>query len=88
MDKVIKLNSRSGNINTLTKLLPAKGKIEDSKTYLLKGSDEIWSGYDENNKFYVDPSGGPKLMKGVEIDGHKIKSVNFTIGFGFTVTFE
>lgn len=87
MDKIIKLNSRGGNVNILSQLKPVKEGVE-SKTYLLKTEENIWTGYNDNNKFYVNPAGGPMLEPGAIINDFKIKFVDCVAGVGFVITFE
>lgn len=88
MDKLIKLNSR-GEDNNYLKLMP-KSDGSESKTYLLKTENPyINTGYDEDKKFYVYPSGGPMMIEGKELEGvGKIKSIDLVYGYGYFITFE
>jgi len=59
------------------------GKVGD-KTYTIKGELEYWrfGGFegqdhlDADNLGFVDPSGGPFISIGYEIEGHKVKQIS------------
>lgn len=88
MEKIYKLNSRGGENNYL-KLMP-KSDGSESKTYLLKTENPyIGTGYLDNKRFYVDPSGGPMLVVGDKIpELGVIKSIDLAYGYGYFITFE
>ncbi len=88
MEKEIKLNSRYGENNYL-KLMP-KPDGSESKTYLLKTENPyIGTGYLSDNRFYVDPSGGPFMAVGDELpEVGVIKSIDLVYGYGYFITFE
>lgn len=86
MEKIIKLDSRSGNDNYL--------ELIDGKTYALKTTyPYIRVGYIDGNRDsakFIDPSGGPMIVVGeiLEEAKAKIKSIDFVKGVGYTITFE
>lgn len=86
--KIIKLKSRYDENNYL-KLMP-KSDGSESKTYLLKTENPfINTGYDEDKKFFVDPSGGPLITIGKELkDIGVVKSIDLVYGYGYFITFE
>lgn len=88
MEKQYKLKSRGGENNYLK--LMSKPDGSESKTYLLKTENPyIGTGYLNNGKFYVDPSGGPMLVEGEEVpDIGKIKDISLAYGYGYFITFE
>lgn len=88
MEKTYKLKSRGGENNYL-KLMKKPDGFE-SKTYLLKTENHyIRTGYLSDNKFYVDPSGGPMIVVGEELpDIGKVKSIDLVYGYGYLITFE
>ena len=88
MEKIYKLKSRGGENNYL-KLMP-KSDGSESKTYLLKTENSyLGTGYLDNKRFYVDPSGGPILVVGDNIpELGTIKSINLVYGYGYFITFE
>ena len=77
MENIIKLNSRGEENNYLKRLGKPDGK--ESKTYVLKVStptvrvSKLATGYE-----FIDPSGGPAV----------VKSIDYTMGYGYTITFE
>lgn len=88
MKELIKLNSRYGENNTLKLLKKPNG--EESKTYLLKTSDQmIRSGMTGGRKF-IDPSGGPMIVEGERLEEADavVKSIVHIMGKGYSVTFE
>ena len=88
MEKIIKLKSRYEENNYLK--LMSKPDGSESKTYLLKTENPfINTGYDENKKFFVDPSGGPTITVGKELEGVGIvKSIDLVYSYGYFITFE
>lgn len=86
--KIIKLKSRYDEDNYL-KLMP-KSDGSESKTYLLKTENIfISTGYNEDKKFFVDPSGGPTITVGKELEGiGVVKSIDLVYGYGYFITFE
>lgn len=89
MKETIELNSRYGEKNIL-KLLK-KPNDEESKTYLLKTSNTyLRSGFTENKKRFIDPSGGPMIVVGEELEEAKaiVKSIDHIMGKGYSITFE
>lgn len=88
MEDIIKLNSRYKENNYL-KLLKKPDK-SISKTYVLKVSNPyLRTGVTDGKKF-IDPSGGPMIIVGEilkEADA-VVKSIDFTTGYGYTITFE
>lgn len=89
MDNIIKLKSRGDAINTL-KIMP-RADGSQSKTYVLKtNSHTLRSGELENGAKFLDPVGGPMLIVGelLEEAGSIIKSIDYIIGFGYTITFK
>lgn len=89
MEVTIKLKSRGDNNNYLKKMNKPDG--QESKTYLLKtDSPNLRSGNLENNSKFIDPSGGPMLVVGefLEEANATIKSIDYIIGYGYTVTFK
>ena len=89
MEDIIKLNSKGDENNYLTRLKKPNG--EESKTYVLKvTTPQVRVGTTETNHKFIEPTGGPMLIEGfkcLDIDT-AIKSIDFTIGYGYTITFE
>ena len=56
MEDIIKLNSRDGTDNRLVKIEEGKYKLITPYCYR--------SGLVDNNKAFIDPSGGPMLVEG------------------------
>lgn len=88
MEDVIKLNSRGEETNYLKRLKKPNG--EESKTYVLKVSTpQVRVGTTETKNKFIEPTGGPILVEGfkcADIDA-VIKSIDFTIGYGYSITF-
>ena len=86
--ETIKLESRDGAENLLKKLLRKDG--EESNTYLLKtNGSTLRVGTLSTGKKFIDPSGGPMIIEGsklAEADA-VVKSIDFSEGFGYTITF-
>lgn len=88
MKEIIKLESRDST-NTYLQLLHRKDE-EESKTYLLKTSSEtLRVGSLSNGRKFIDPSGGPIIIMGQKLAEANaiVKSIDFTEGFGYTITF-
>ena len=89
MKDLIKLKSRGYEKNYLEKL--KRPDDSESNTYVLKTDiptlrvGEIQGG----NKF-IDPSGGPMIVVGCELEEAKavVKSIDFVEGYGWVITFE
>ena len=89
MEKTIKLNSRGGEKNYLKLMTKPDGS--ESKTYVLKTtSPYLRTGLVENNKKFIDPSGGPMIVEGylLEEANAVVKYINHVMGYGYTITFE
>lgn len=88
MNDIIKLNSR-GQENNYLKRLKKPDNIE-SKTYALKTSTPYLRTGEVGGHNFIDPSGGPMIIEGslLEEANAKVKSIDFVIGFGYTITFE
>ena len=89
MEDIIKLRSRHGAENYLKKLLKPDGS--ESKTYVLKTDMPILRvGEVQGGNKFIDPSGGPMIVVGYELEEAKavVKSIDFIEGYGWTITFE
>lgn len=88
MKEIIELQSRDST-NTHLEILYRKDG-EESKTYLLRtSSGTLRVGSLSNGRKFIDPSGGPMIIEGqklAEADAF-VKSVDFSEGFGYTITF-
>lgn len=92
MEDIIKLRSRYRDVNYLKRMPKPDGS--ESKTYVLKTDTpslrvgEV-GGTCYTHKF-IDPSGGPMIVVGCELEEAKavVKSINFVEGYGWTITFE
>lgn len=89
MEDIIKLRSRYGAVNYLKKMPEPDGS--ESKTYVLKTDMPTLraGGVQGRNKF-IDPSGGPMIVTGYELEEAKavVKSIDFVEGYGWAITFE
>lgn len=89
MKDLIKLKSRGYEENYLKRLKKPDGS--ESKTYVLKVSTPYlrW-GEVEGGKKFIDPSGGPMIVVGSHLEEAEavVKSIDFTAGYGYTITFE
>ena len=86
MKDLIKLKSRGYEENYLKKL--KRPDNSESKTYVLKVSTPyLRSGEVEGG---IDPSGGPMIVVGDYLEEAEavVKSIDFTVGYGYTITFE
>lgn len=89
MEKIIKLNSRGGANNYLKMMMKPDGS--ESKTYLIKTDmPTLRMGYVEEKRKFIDPSGGPMIVEGslLEEANAVVKSIDFVVGYGHTITFE
>lgn len=89
MEDLIKLKSRYGSKNYLKKMIKKDGS--ESLTYILKTDTPYFRvGNAGNGNRFIDPSGGPMIVVGDELEEAKavIKSIDFIEGYGWTVTFE
>ena len=89
MEDIIKLCSRGGANNYLKKMKRLNG--EESKTYVIKTDmPTLRSGYVEDKRKFIDPSGGPMIVEGslLEEANAVVKSINFVVGYGHIITFE
>lgn len=89
MEDIIKLRSRYRAINYLKKMPKLDGT--DSKTYVLKTDSPTLSvGEVQGGNKFIDPSGGPMIVVGCELEEAKavVKSIDFVEGYGWTITFE
>lgn len=89
MKDLIELKSRGDECNYLRRLVKSDGS--ESHTYILKTSSyTMRSGLTDQKKKFIEPTGGPMLIEGTKCDNIEavIKSIDFTIGYGYTITFE
>ena len=89
MEDIIKLHSRGNVNNYLKKMKKLNG--EESKTYAIKTDIPIIrAGYVGEKRKFIDPSGGPMIVVGYELEEAKavVKSIDFIEGYGWTITFE
>lgn len=89
MKDLIKLKSRGCEENYLKKLKKPDGS--ESKTYVLKVSTPyLRCGELEGGRKFIDPSGGPMIVVGSYLEEAEavVKSIDSTVGYGYTVTFE
>lgn len=89
MKDLIKLKSRGCEENYLKKLKKPDGS--ESKTYVLKVSTPyLRCGELEGGRKFIDPSGGPMIVVGSYLEEAEavVKSIDSTVGYGYTITFE
>ena len=89
MRDIIKLKSRGEEKNYLKKL--KKPDDSESKTYVLKVSTPYLRGGEvKGGRKFIDPSGGPMIVVGDYLEEAEavVKSIDFTVGYGYTITFE
>ena len=89
MEDIIKLRSRYEAINYLKKMSKPDGT--DSKTYVLKTNvPTLRVGEVQGGNKFIDPSGGPMIVVGCELEEAKavVKSIDFVEGYGWAITFE
>lgn len=91
MEDIIKLNSRYGAENYLKKLPKPDGS--ESKTYVLKTDTPSLRVGEVGGTCYIhkfiDPSGGPMIVEGSRLEEADavVKSIDFIMGYGYTITF-
>lgn len=89
MKDLIKLKSRDCEENYLKRL--KRPDNSESKTYVLKVSTPYLRGGEvEGGRKFIDPSGGPMIVVGDYFEEAEavVKSIDFTVGYGYTITFE
>lgn len=88
MKDLIELKARGYEKNYLKKL--NKPDNSESKTYVLKVSTPYMRGGEVEGKKFIDPSGGPMIVVGAYLEEAEavVKSIDFTVGYGYTITFE
>lgn len=89
MEDIIKLKSRYKEENYLKKLPKFDGS--ESKTYVLKtNTPTVRVGELNDGSKFIDPSGGPMIIVGCELEEAKavVKSIDFVEGYGWTITFK
>lgn len=89
MEDIIKLHSRGGSNNYLKKM--RRPNSEESKTYVIKtDTPTLRMGYVDDKRRFIDPSGGPMIVEGslLEEANAIVKSIDFVVGYGHTITFE
>ena len=89
MKDIIELESRGYEKNYLKKL--KKPDNTESKTYVLKVSKPyLRAGVIDGEKKFIDPSGGPMIVVGETLKEAEavVKSIDYIIGYGYTITFE
>lgn len=91
MDDIIKLETKGDNNNYLKKL--KRPDNSESKTYVLKVSDPnifVTKVYKHSGYYSIAAQGSNLIIVGEELKEAKaiVKSIDFTIGYGYTVTFE
>lgn len=91
MEDIIKLNSRYRAENYLKKLPKPDGS--ESKTYVLKTDTPSLRVGEVGGTCYIhkfiDPSGGPMIVEGSRLEEADavVKSIDFIMGYGYTITF-
>lgn len=89
MKDIITLVTHDGSKNYLKKLPRKDG--EESKTYILKTQGaSLRVGNLGDGKSFIDPSGGPMIIVGqplAEANNAVVRSIDFSEGFGYTITF-
>ena len=88
MKDLIKLRSRGYEENYLKRLKKPDGS--ESKTYVLKVSTPFLRSGEIDGKKFIDPVGGPMIIVGGYLEEAEavVKSIDYTIGYGYTITFE
>ena len=89
MKDLIKLKSRGYEKNYLKKL--KRPDDSESNTYVLKTDiPTLRVGEVQGGNKFIDPSGGPMIVVGYELEEAKavVKSIDFVEGCGWTITFE
>lgn len=89
MEDLIKLETTGENSNYLKKLKKPDGS--ESKTYVLKVTDPyvIFSKTLTGGYAFIGATGSNLIIVGEELKEAKavVKSIDFTIGYGYTITF-
>ena len=89
MKDLIKLKSRGYEKNYLKKL--KRPDDSESNTYVLKTDiPTLRVGEVQGGNKFIDPSGGPMIVVGYELEEAKavVKSIDFVKGYRWTITFE
>lgn len=89
MDEIIKLKSRYRAKNCLKRI--SMPDSPQSKTYVLEtDTSTVWVGKTQEGNDYIDPSGGPMIIVGQELEEAKmvVKSIGFVKDCGYIITFE
>lgn len=89
MKDLIELKSRGEEHNYLRRLVKPDGS--ESHTYMLKTSTyTMRSGLIDKKKKFIDLAGGPMIVEGeyLEEAGAVVKSIDYVMGVGYTITFE
>lgn len=89
MKDLIELKSRGEEHNYLRRLVKPDGS--KPHTYMLKTSTyAMRSGLTDKKKKFIDPSGGPIIVEGEYLEEAEavVKSIDYVIGVGYTITFE
>lgn len=89
MEDIIKLRSRYGAVNYLKKMPKPDGS--ESKTYVLKTDmPTLRVGEVQGGNRFIDPTGGPMIVEGSRLEEADaiVKSIDFVMGYGYTITFE
>ena len=89
MKDLIKLKSRGYEKNYLKKL--KRPDDSESNTYVLKTDiPTLRVGEVQGGNKFIDPSGGPMIVVGCELEEAKavVQSIDFVEGYGWTITFE
>ena len=84
MEDIIKLKSGYKEENYLKKLPESDGS--GSKTCI----PTVRTGESDDGNKFIDPSGGPMIMAGSELEEAEavVRSTDFVEGYGRTITFE
>ena len=87
MNDIINLTSGVYEKNYLKKL--KKLDNTESKTYVLKVSNPYIRTGTVDGKKFINPSGGPMITVGETLKEAEavVKSIDYTIGYGYTITF-
>lgn len=88
MKDLIDLKARGYEKNYLKKL--KKPDDSESKTYVIKVSTPyLRSGEVDNGKKFINPYGGPMIIEGERLEEADavVKSIDYTVGYGYTITF-
>lgn len=85
---IIKLHSKGETNSFLRKL--SKPDNSESLTYVLKVTDPFVKVGKINSKSFIEPVGGPSIVEGETLEeaGMVVKSIDYTVGYGYTITFK